>query len=108
MPTRGSLVIIVLFWLGMTGWLFQRDIWPNIRPGDPPRFAIDLADEAHQRDRGVIRWTIHRDGKPIPNGKANSWVQYEEKDDTFQLATTIRHLDLNIGGILGIRLVRMK
>ncbi|MCC6421582.1 MAG: hypothetical protein IT429_25465 [Gemmataceae bacterium] len=44
MPSRLVSVLIVAFWLAVTAWLFYREVWQPA--GQPPPFALDLADEA--------------------------------------------------------------
>ncbi len=59
MPPRGIIAGIVIFWIGMSGWLFFREFWPQLQPGQPPPFRIDLADEA--QNNIPIRWSIFKD-----------------------------------------------
>src|SRR5262245_58802762 len=66
MPPRQLTVAIVVGWLASSGWLFHRELWPNLRPGEPPPYTIDLADEAQRHDIPIaIRWAILRGGQPI-------------------------------------------
>jgi hypothetical protein len=99
MPPRPIVLAIVLFWLSMSGWLFYRDLWPSLRPGDPPPYVIDLADEA-RRQAVRTRWFIYRGEKRI--GLALTWVSYEQVTDTFELHSEIPKLDL--GGIGPLRI----
>ena len=57
MPGRPYIVGIVFFWMATATWLFQREFWPALQPGEPPPFNVDLVDEARQMP---IQWTIHR------------------------------------------------
>ena len=61
----------------MTGWLFVRDYWPQLQPGQPPPFRIDLADEA--QNNIPVRWSIFKDGKD--HGYARTWVNFRSRDD---------------------------
>src|ERR1700687_1039638 len=72
MPPRWVIVGIVAFWLVMTGWLFFRELWPRLQPGQPPPFRIDLADEA--QNNIPIRWSIIKDGED--RGYARTWVNF--------------------------------
>ena len=49
MPPRAVVVLVVVFWLVMTGLLVRRDLWPQWRPGEPPAFGIDLVEETHHQ-----------------------------------------------------------
>jgi hypothetical protein len=82
MPPRHVTLAIVAFWLAMSGWLFYRDLWPRLRPGDPPPYVIDLVDEARFRE-SRNHWVVLENGKDI--GYANTWVDYRQSDDTFRL-----------------------
>ncbi len=81
MPPRGIIAGIVIFWIGMSGWLFFREFWPQLQPGQPPPFRIDLADEA--QNNIPIRWSIFKDEEN--RGYIRSWVTFREQDDTFEL-----------------------
>lgn len=91
MPSRLISLGIVVFWLATSAWLFQRELWPRLKPNEPPPYTIDLVDEA--RDHAApIRWTVYRDGQKI--GKASTSVSYNEQDDTFNLHNTMEHMEL--------------
>jgi len=81
MPPRWVIAGIVAFWMLMTGWLFFRELWPKLQPGQPPPFRIDLADEA--QNNIPIRWSIFKDGED--RGYARTWVNFRKEDDTFEL-----------------------
>jgi hypothetical protein len=83
MPPRGVIVGILAFWTFMTGWLFMRELWPRIQPGQPPPFGIDLADEA--QNSIPIRWSIFRDDEENPCGYIRTWVNFRDQDETFEL-----------------------
>lgn len=99
MPSRYLSLAIVAFWLATMGWLVNRDIAPSLRPGQPPPYSIDLADEA-QVHAPRIRWAILRvrDGKEAKIGRARTWVSYRPADDTFELHSETD--DLSLGGLL--------
>src|SRR6266481_6051716 len=82
MPPRGVIAGIIIFWMGMTGWLLFRELWPQLQPGQPPPFRIDLADEA--QNNIPIRWSIFK-GEPNPCGYIRTWVNFRDQDDTFEL-----------------------
>jgi hypothetical protein len=99
MPPRLFVLAIVLFWLATSVWLFQRDIWPQLRRDAPPPFVIDLADEARQHP-STIRWAIKRNGHEI--GYAETGMKYRDRDDTFELRSHVPTLDVQ--GIKGTNL----
>jgi hypothetical protein len=74
------MIAIVAFWVATMGWLFQRDLWPRLRPGQPPPYSIDLADEASEQ---TIVWTLIKDAEN--KGYANSKVKYNPEDDSFEV-----------------------
>lgn len=61
MPPWFACVAIVLFCLGMNGFLFIHEVWPRISPGQPPLFTIDLADEAGNVRPSVV-WKVYVNG----------------------------------------------
>jgi hypothetical protein len=68
------------FWLVANGWLFYREIWPRLRPGEPPAYSIDLAEEA---GGGSISWDVLHNHKRI--GIAITKVVLDEKRKTYDL-----------------------
>ncbi len=84
-PARPYVITILVLWLAATSWLFVRDLWPRLRPGGPPPFVIDLADEASEQ---FIHWTIYIDGRD--RGSAQTRVTYRPGDDTFELSSVYR------------------
>jgi hypothetical protein len=100
MPARHLVLAIVLFWVGTSGWLFYRDLWPYLRPGDAPPFTIDLAFEA-QRQSSTSSWRILRGDKGI--GMVHTEVRYRDEDDTFELHSNIKQLDLEQIGPIQIQ-----
>src|SRR5262245_23106155 len=72
MPPRFVIALIVIFWLGVTGWAAWRTMEPYLRTNDPPPFVIDLADESGQRTHF---WSIRQNNKII--GVAESKVSGE-------------------------------
>ena len=55
MPPRSLTAVIIIFWLAMTAWLIQRDVWPRLAPGEPPPFAVHYADDL-QATSPPVRW----------------------------------------------------
>ncbi|MGH7173146.1 MAG: hypothetical protein ACRELF_10085 [Gemmataceae bacterium] len=88
MPPRWLCLLIGMFWLTMTGWLFWRDLWPNWLPGAPP-YHIDDVDEVHNDSQMRTSWTVERgNGLEAPLKKvfrASTWVEYHKDEDTYSL-----------------------
>jgi hypothetical protein len=77
MPPRWLSLLIVVFWMGTTGWLLWRDVWPMWRPGEPPAYTIDLTAEVH-RSQPRIRWMIYQNDHYV--FRAETWVDSPEPD----------------------------
>lgn len=100
MPPRWLSAAIVVFWLGMTGWLGWREYWPRWHAGDPPPFHIDLVEEV-QRASPRTPWAVLQDGQPTR--RAESWVEHRPADDTFALGLEFKKgigLPRPAGGLL--------
>jgi hypothetical protein len=82
MPPRHITLIIVAFWVAMSGWLFYRDLWPRLRPGEPPPYLIDLMDEARAKETNIT-WIVYQ--SDVQSGYARTSVVYNPPDDTFNL-----------------------
>ena len=90
MPARPFVLVITLFWMTTTGWLFHRELWPRLRSGQPPPYTIDLADEALRRGP-KIPWNVYWKDRKI--GVVHSWLKYNESDDTFELHSEAAKLE---------------
>src|SRR5438270_3612695 len=101
MPARSLVLVITLFWIATTGWLFYRDVWPRLRSGQPPPYTIDLADEA-MRKAPKILWNIYRKDKKI--GVAYTWLKYRERDDTFELHSEAKQIDWGGIGLVSVQI----
>src|SRR5947208_2624984 len=64
MPSRWLSLAIIAFWLGTNGWLFYHDIWPTLRPNQPPPMTIDIVQEA-RRSEEIIPWAVTQNGRPV-------------------------------------------
>jgi hypothetical protein len=82
MPPRHVTLAIVAFWVAMSGWLFYHELWPRLRPGEPPPYLIDLVEEARTQEQTIF-WEVLQNGKET--GYARTGVSYQEADDTFLL-----------------------
>src|SRR5438093_4580587 len=61
MPPRLVTAVLILAWLATSSWLFYQDLWPRIRPGEPPAFRIDFSDEVLAK-RPPVHWTVYKNG----------------------------------------------
>jgi hypothetical protein len=105
MPSRWTSLCIVAFWLAATGWLFWRDVWPQVRPGEPPPFVVDLTEET-QAEHPRVRWKVFQDG--VERFYARTWVTYREADDTFALLGELKPSDPTAKGKDGLSLLGLK
>ena len=83
MPPRWLTFGIIVLWIGMTGWLFVREYWPQWQPGQPPPIHIELADEA--QNNIPIRWTIIKDDED--RGYARTAINFRENKNPKQVRT---------------------
>jgi len=86
MPPRILTWSILIAWAAMTSWLFYRDLWPRLRPGDPPPFKIDFADEVLVK-RPPVRWTVSRNGKATYVMKSE--MTYDAELDQFEMSSEL-------------------
>ncbi len=86
MPPRILTWSIVIAWTAMTSWLFYHDLWPRLRPGDPPPFKIDFADEVLVK-RPPVRWTVSRNGKATYVMKSE--MTYDAELDQFEISSEL-------------------
>ena len=100
MPPRLLVLAITLFWAATAGWLFQREVWPRLRSGQPPPYTIDLADETLQKGPKVT-WSVFRGDRKI--GVTQTWIAYRDWDDTFELHSEAAKLDWGQIGLFSIR-----
>lgn len=96
MPSRPVQFAILLFWVGTTGYVAYRDVWPRLVASGPPPMAIDLAEEASQNT--AVRWTIYRGETPV--GKLVTQMKYLEADDTFRFTHDYRQVQLDFAGLV--------
>jgi len=88
MPSRITIVGIVLFWLGTAAAVAYRDVWPRFFSDEPPTVSIDLADEATQA--APTKWKIYRGNDQV--GTLSTRTEYLEADDTFRYVNNYRNL----------------
>ena len=93
MPPRLITLGIIVFWLGMTAWLIQREIVPLMIAGASPSYQPDLTDELGSP---VLNWTIYRNDKR--EGSATSRV-IPNDDRSFDFSSTYLLNGLAIGPV---------
>ncbi|MBI3823344.1 MAG: hypothetical protein HY289_11795, partial [Planctomycetes bacterium] len=89
MPPRLITAAILIFWLGMTGWLMQREVVPMMLADLSPSIQPDLTDEI---GNPVISWTILRKGKRAGSAQSRIVLKGEgtlELYSTFNFAEPI-------------------
>jgi hypothetical protein len=114
MPPRWFAWLIGLFWLTMMGWLFWRDLWPSLRPGDPPPFHIDDVEEV-LRKSGSQRttWTVLRQVghvEPTPAFNAVTGMEYKKDEEVYTLEAKLTPLSGRVSPatvINGLRIEKM-
>jgi hypothetical protein len=80
MPSRPIVYAILGFWLAANGWLIYREIWPRLRPAEPPAYSIDLEEEA---GGGAISWEVIHNKKRI--GTAIAQVVFDDPSKNYDL-----------------------
>jgi hypothetical protein len=86
MPPRWLCLLIVLFWLACNGWLLVSDLLPQVLPGQPPPFTIDLVQEAQTR-HPITTWTVHCNDHKVLT--ARTQVRHPTRD-VFELTAEYR------------------
>src|SRR4051812_16519974 len=99
MPPRWMTLTIVGLWLAATSWMVYRDLWPRIRPGQPPPLNIDLTEEVGGQR---INWDVFKKEDLI--GFAETQVK-RRQDRTFDLRSTFRFDNLTFLNVVKLRKV---
>lgn len=90
MPPRWMSLLIIGFWLVMTGWLCWNEVIPELLAERTPLYTVDLVDEA-QTQRPQLRWNILLgEQEEKTDFLATTWVEYREESDTFSLHTRLQ------------------
>lgn len=71
----------------MSSWLFYQDLWPGLRPGEPPPFRIDFSDEVLAR-RPPVHWTVFKNGKEAYVLKTE--LSYDADHDLFEMSSELK------------------
>jgi hypothetical protein len=86
MPPRWLSLAIIVFWLAVTGYLFWRDLLPQLLPGQPPCYAIELVEEA-RTERPYVTWFVEKDGDLVAHARTR--VEHRRRD-VFELVCQIK------------------
>ena len=97
MPSRWVTVLIVAGWVACLGWLFAREVYPWWAAGAAPPFDIDLADEAVTQSTPTS-WIIRNGDRQV--GKATTTTSYRRDDDTFEMSSLVRDLEVGPGVLI--------
>lgn len=95
MPSRLTIALILGFWLLTTSYVVYQDVRPRLFAADPPKVAIELADEATQSV--PTHWSIYRGDKRI--GRMTSLMKHVDSDDTFWFHNQYAELQLEAGNV---------
>jgi hypothetical protein len=87
MPPRLLTAAIIIAWLGMSSWLFYRDLWPQLRPGEAPPFRIDFSDEVLAK-RPPVHWTVFKNGREMYGLKTE--MSYDADLDVFEISGELK------------------
>src|SRR5271166_5635440 len=90
MPSRWQCLLIIVFWLGATGWLFVRELEPNLHFHEPPPYAIDLTAETQIDTHPRVPWKVFLNGKSEETYHAKTWMDHREEDDSFALKAQVK------------------
>jgi hypothetical protein len=103
MPPRWLCILIILCWLSLNGWLFWQELLPQVLPGQPPPFSIDLVEEA-QTERIPTTWTVEHNGREAFLAKTR--IEHPHRD-VFELVADYRPVKAADVSAYGIRLSKM-
>jgi hypothetical protein len=89
MPSRWQCLLIVVFWLAITGLLYVRELEPNFREHDPPPYVIELTAETQVVHPKVV-WKVFQNDQEEESWLANTWMDHNEEDDSFTLYAEVK------------------
>jgi hypothetical protein len=90
MPPRGFVIVVFIFWIGMSALLFQRSVLPRWQAEDAPAYAIELTDEVGSPE---VSWDVYRQDAKIGSGITRIRRQ---PDRTFEMSQQFRFDDFKI------------
>lgn len=87
MPSRPFAILIILFWLAISGWFLYRDLSPRFQSDGSPPYTFKVVDEAR---RIQIRWRVLRQrGEVSQQFRANTDLDYLEEEDAFLITSEV-------------------
>jgi hypothetical protein len=89
MPSRWQCVLIVVFWLAATGWLYVRELQSFFREHDPPPYVIELTAETQVVHPRVV-WKVFQNNEEDESYHVRTWMDHTEADDSFTLYAVVR------------------
>lgn len=95
MPSRLSVLCIVLFWVGTLAVVVRRDVWPRLFASGPPPVSVEVGDEASQLL--PTPWTIYRGTTRV--GRLETRTTYVDADNTFQFTHEYSGLEMEVAGV---------
>ncbi|CAN5518784.1 hypothetical protein BH11PLA2_BH11PLA2_20080 [soil metagenome] len=90
MPSRFSIVLILIFWLMVTAYVVHREVLPRFNADAPPAVQIDLSDEATVRI--PAQWGVFLGDKRL--GTLNTQMLYDNKADVYTYVSTYNDLKI--------------
>lgn len=86
MPTPSFRLLIVAFWAGMMGWLFQRELLPRLVLGPPPGYRDVVANvDPDEEDSPPVTWKVLAGSKQI--GTATTSIKRRDDGVTVLLGS---------------------
>jgi hypothetical protein len=83
-------IAIIALWLLANGWLFWREVWPQLQPDTPPPFTLDFLDEIEIDRPSDVTWKVWHNDSPTDEYIATTKVTHHRQDDTFELGALIK------------------
>jgi hypothetical protein len=90
MPSRWTCLAILVFWLAVNGFLFWKEVLPQLLPGQAPPITVDLIDEVRQGNAQIV-WRGYFNSNEH-NYRAETEVTYKEDSETFSLRSELRSI----------------
>jgi hypothetical protein len=84
MPSRWQCLLIVASWVAATGWLYYREMEPNLRTHEPPPYVIDLTAETQIVHPSVV-WKVFQNDQTQESYRAKTRMEHQVDDDSFVL-----------------------
>ncbi len=94
MPSRWQCLLIIAFWLAVTGVLYVRELEPDLRQNDPPPYVIELTAETQVETHPQVTWKVFENGQDEERYLAATWMDHREADDSFALHAKVKQAPL--------------